>query len=367
MRLVSCDDHMDISVLPPDVWTARLPARLRDAGPRVRDTADGRFWMVGDAPVWRSGGVDARLPNAIVRAGLPDDGYRASDPRLRLADMERDGIEASVIYGPITGLTPAAMRDAELRHACYRAYNDWAAEFNATDRRRLCLLAMLPADDPAAAAAEVERVAGLGHRGVQLGHFEAATPIHDRAWEPLWAACAATGLPLSFHLIGGTYLLHIRPGSWEMAAFAAVAPMQLDEVLAAIVLGGILERHERLRVVLGESGIGWVPYVLERMETELDKYAGRMRDHRPALRPTELFRRQVWVTFEEDRVGVPLIPAIGADNVMWASDYPHPDSTFPHSRAAVAEAFRGLDRATTQKVVADNCARLYGIGRGGSA
>src|SRR5690349_11723513 len=235
LRLVSCDDHMDISVLPPDVWTARLPARLRDAGPRVRDTAEGRFWMVGDAPVWRSGGVDARLPNAIVRAGLPDDGYRASDPRLRLADMDRDGIEASVIYGPITGLTPAAMRDVELRHACYRAYNDWAAEFNASDPRRLCLLAMLPADDPGAAAAEVERVAALGHRGVQLGHFEAATPIHDRAWEPLWAASASTGLPLSFHLIGGTYLLHIRPGSWEMAAFAAVAPMQLDEVLAAVV------------------------------------------------------------------------------------------------------------------------------------
>src|SRR5205814_813227 len=152
--------------------------------------------------------------------------------------------------------------------------------------------------------AEVARVAALGHRGVQLGHFEASTPIHDRAWEPVWAACAETGLPLSFHLIGGTYLLHIKPGSWELAAFAAVAPMQLDEVLAAVVMSGILERHERLRVVLGESGIGWVPYVLERMEAEVDKYASRMRDHCPSLRPTELFRRQVYVTFEEDRTGV---------------------------------------------------------------
>jgi predicted TIM-barrel fold metal-dependent hydrolase len=362
MRLVSCDDHMDISTLPPDVWSARLPARLRDAGPRVRETPQGRFWMLGDAPLWRSGGIDPRLPNAIVRAGIEDDGYRASNPHFRLADMDRDGIEASVIYGPITGLTPASMRDAELRHACHRAYNDWAAEFNATDPRRLCLLAMLPADDPGAAAAEAERVAALGHRGVQLGHFEAATPVHDRAWEPLWAVCAETGLPLSFHLIGGTYLLHIAPGSWEMAAFAAVAPMQLDEVLAAVVMGGLLERHERLRVVLGESGIGWVPYVLERMEMELDKYAGRMRDHRLALRPTELFRRQVFVTFEEDRLGIELIPRIGADNVMWASDYPHPDSTFPHSRREVEETFRGVEPAVMRKVVAENCARLYGLG-----
>jgi predicted TIM-barrel fold metal-dependent hydrolase len=362
MRIISCDDHMDISTLPPDLWAARLPARLRGAGPQVRETPQGRFWMVGDTPVWRSGGIDPRLPNAIVRAGIEDDGYRASNAGLRLADMGTDGIEGSVIYGPITGLTPASMRDAELRHACYRAYNDWAAEFNATDPRRLCLLAMLPADDPGAAAAEVGRVAGLGHRGVQLGHFEAATPIHDTAWEPLWAACAETGLPLSFHLIGGTYLLHIKPGSWEMAAFAAVAPMQLDEVLAAVVMGGLLERHPRLRVVLGESGIGWVPYVLERMETELDKYAGRIRDHRPALRPTELFRRQVFVTFEEDRLGIGLIPRIGADNVMWASDYPHPDSTFPHSRREVEETFRDVDPAVTRKVVAENCARLYGLG-----
>jgi predicted TIM-barrel fold metal-dependent hydrolase len=360
--IISCDDHMDISVLPPDLWSARLPARLREAGPHARETPKGRFWMIGDTPVWRSGGVDPRLPNAIVRAGIEDDGYRPSNPLLRLADMDRDGVEASVIYGPITGLTPAAMRDAELRHACYRAYNDWAAEFNATDPRRLCVLAMLPADDPAAAAAEVARVAALGHRGVQLGHFEASTPIHDRVWEPLWAACAEAGLPLSFHLIGGTYMLGLKLGSWEMAAFAAIAPMQLDEVLAAAVMGGILERHPRLIVVLGESGIGWVPYVLERLETEMDKYADRMRDHRPSLRPTELFRRQVYVTFEEDRIGVGLIPHIGADNVMWASDYPHPDSTFPHSRRAIEETFRDLDPAVTAKIVAETCGRLYRLG-----
>ncbi len=228
MRIISCDDHLDANALPPDLWTARLPARLRAGAPHVQDTPAGRFWVIGETPLWRSGGLDARFPNAIVRAGIDDDGFRASTPSLRLADMDRDGIDASVIYGPITGLAPASMRDPELRHACHRAFNDWAAEFNHTDPTRLCLLAMLPADDPAAAAAEVVRVAGLGHRGVQLGHFDATTPVHDPVWEPLWSACEETGLPLSFHLIGGTYMLRLRPGSWEMTAFAAVAPMQLD-------------------------------------------------------------------------------------------------------------------------------------------
>src|SRR5262249_11051856 len=173
-RIISCDDHMDISALPPDLWTARLPARWRDAGPRVAERDGGRFWMVGDAPLWRSGGVDARLPNAIARAGIVDGGLPPADPPPRLA---RHGPARA--DGPHTGLTPAAMRDPELRHACHRAYNDWAAEFNRADPRRLCVLAMVPADDPRAAAAEVERAARLGLRGVQLGHFEATTPIHD--------------------------------------------------------------------------------------------------------------------------------------------------------------------------------------------
>src|SRR5437763_14712153 len=107
--IISCDDHMDISALPPDVSTARVPARLKNAAPRVAETPNGRFWFVGDTPVWRSGAVDS-FPSAIARAGIADDGYRPSQPVLRLAVMDRDGVQGSVIYGPITGLAPAAMR-----------------------------------------------------------------------------------------------------------------------------------------------------------------------------------------------------------------------------------------------------------------
>src|SRR4029077_15959166 len=111
-----------------------------------------------------------------------------------LADMDRDGIEASVIYGPITGLTHGAMRDVELRHACHRAYNDWAGEFNAPAPRRLCVLALLPADDPATAAAEVERVAALGLRGVQVGPFVAWAPMHEPAGRRGAAARTSRGV-----------------------------------------------------------------------------------------------------------------------------------------------------------------------------
>ena len=124
---------------------------------------------------------------------------------------------------------------------------------------------------------------------------------------------------------------------------------------------GALERHPGLRLVLAESGIGWIPYFLGRLDQAAAKHAGRAQDYRLRAKPSELFRCQVWATFEEEPLGRDVIPRIGAGNCMWASDYPHPDSTFPNSRAAIDEAFAGLDAATVRKVTAENCAALYGF------
>ena len=116
---------------------------------------------------------------------------------------------------------------------------------------------------------------------------------------------------------------------WRTPTSAAIVCMQLDEVVASVIFSGILERHPRLRLVMGESGIGWVPFVLERLEYEYDNYFDAMKDDRPKIRPTELFRRQMYVTFQNEKLGVQLIPHIGVDNVMWASDYPHPGRHVP--------------------------------------
>jgi predicted TIM-barrel fold metal-dependent hydrolase len=149
--------------------------------------------------------------------------------------------------------------------------------------------------------------------------------------------------------------------SWEMAAFAAVAPMQLDEPLAAMIFSGALERHPEMRLVLAESGIGWLPYFVHRMDQEAEKHVPKAQDYKLATKPSEIFRRQVFATFEEEPLGPQLIPLLGAESFMWASDYPHPDSTFPNSRAAIEEAFAGLDAGVVRKVTAENCARLYGF------
>jgi predicted TIM-barrel fold metal-dependent hydrolase len=306
--------------------------------------------------------ADTRLVkklSAICRAGIDDDGYRAGTPALRLQDLDRDGVAASVIYGPLSLGFP--IKDPALQSACYAAWNDWAVEeFNAVAPDRLCVLAFLPSHSPEAAAAELERCAALGHRGAIIAVFD--IDAGDRAWDRLWAAAAATKVPISFHIKGGTSgRLSYQIGKWQSAAFATLLPLQLDEPLATMVFSGALERNPGLRLVLAESGVGWLPYFLTRMNMEWEALRANL-DYAPSIPPSELFRRQVLATFEEEPLAEQFIPLLGADSCMWASDYPHTDSTFPESQRAIEAALGTLSAEDRRKITATNCARLYGFG-----
>ena len=354
-RIYSCDDHVDLWNLPRDLWQSRLPAAYRSRGPRVVEQGDEPFWFADGAMLGPCGGKRFADYSAIRRAGIEDDGFRSSDPQRRLQDMDRDGIHASVIYGP--NLLGLPIADVELKAACYAAYNDWGLEFNAYAPDRLCVLPVLPTHSVDAAVAELSRAVRNGHRGAILSPFEAG--IKDPAWERLWAAAEEMGAPLSFHIGHGTSMVRLAPRSWEMAAFATVGPIQLDEPLAVMIFSGALERHPGLRLVLAESGIGWLPYFVARMDEEAEKHVSRADDYRLRSKPSEIFHRQVLATFEEEPLGPKLIPLLGAAHCMWASDYPHPDSTFPNSRAAIAKAFAGLEAEAVRRVTSENCARLY--------
>lgn len=360
--IYSCDDHLDLSAVPPDLWQARLAKADAERAPHVETRSKGAVWVCEDRVMGRSG-MPANKEfvksfSAIGRAGIDDDGYRAGNPKLRLEDMNRDGLAASVIYGPLSLGFP--ITDPALQRACYAAWNDWAVEeFNAVAPDRLCVLAFLPGHSPEAAAAELERAAALGHRGAILGAFD--VDLGDPAWDRLWAAAEQTGLPISFHIKGGTSSnLSYQVGKWQSAAYASVLPLQLDEPLAIMIFSGALERHPGLRLVLAESGVGWVPYFLARLDGEWQALRDKL-DYAPAVAPSELFRRQVIATFEEEPLAPQLLPLLGADSCMWASDYPHTDSTFPFSRDAIEESLGSLSEADRRKVTATNCASLYGF------
>ncbi len=360
--IYSCDDHLDLNAVPPELWRSRLSSAEAERAPLVVARDGVPTWVCNDRVLGRSGrppgSDDLKKLSAIGRAGIEDDGFRSSNPKLRLEDMDRDGIWASVIYGPVP-LT-LSIPEPDLQSACYAAWNDWAVEeFNATAPDRLCVLAFLPSHSPEAAVAELERCAERGHRGALIDVFD--FDAGDPAWDRLWAAAERTGLPLSFHIKGGASpRLSYQVGKWQSVAFATLLPLQLDEALAIMVFSGALERHPGLKLVLAESGVGWLPYYLTRMDLEWRNLRDKV-DYAPALRPSELFERQVIATFEEEELAPRFIPLVGADSCMWASDYPHTDSTFPESQRAIAETLGTLAAEDRRKITALNCAKLYGF------
>lgn len=362
-RIYSCDDHLDMPAVPRDLWQSRLPRAQAQRAPHVEERRGTPLWVCEDRVLARSGSSGnvevLKKLSAIVRAGIEDDGFRSGTPELRLEDMDRDNVWASVIYGPLAIGLPIA--DPELQRACHAAWNEWAIEeFNAVAPDRLCVLGFLPSHSPEAAAAELERCAQLGHRGAIIDVFE--IDLVDPAWDRLWTTAEETGLPISFHLKGGTWSrqLGYRRGRWPSAAFASVLPLQLDEPLAIMMFSGALERHPGLRLVLAEAGVGWLPWFIRRMDHEWEALRDQL-DYATQAPPSELFRRQVMVTFEEEPLGAQLIPLVGTDSCMWASDYPHTDSTFPDSLRAIEEALGALSAADRRKVTATNCASLYGF------
>ncbi|MCB0995609.1 MAG: amidohydrolase, partial [Acidimicrobiales bacterium] len=219
-----------------------------------------------------------------------------------------------------------------------------------------------PSHTPEAATAELLRAAELGHRGAVVGLLESDEPVFDESWERFWATADDCGLPISFHLGKGMHSLAVRPGSWRFPATVAVSPLQLDEIITGLVFSGILQRYPNVHAVFGEAGLGWIPYLLDRLDHEHDKYRHLVTDVVLDERPSTYFRRQIVLTYEEDEFGLEMIERIGAQSVMWASDYPHGDSTWPHSRESLAESQLARLPAEDQRLILwDNAARLYRI------
>jgi len=354
--LYSCDDHLDLPAVPPDAWTARLPARLHEVVPHVVDRDGQRLWEAGG----RILGVSGPLPPNLTALGRApeiheaDDGLRPSNPKLRLEDMERDGIHASIVYGA-GSLTGFPIEDAEAHREVLRAWNDWAAEeFNSYAPDRLSALPFLPTGSVDEAVRELQRCMRLGHKGAIINPFE--LELRDDSWDPLWAAVAEADVPISFHIGRGT---NFDPNDVrQRGAYSAVVPMQVDEALAAMIFLGALERHPSLKLVLAESGIGWLPFFVNRMDDQFEKHCVPY-DNCLKTRPSELFARQVFATFEEEPLGATLIPLLGLENFMWACDYPHPDSTWPRSHHAIQEALGELGADAICKVTSETCKRLY--------
>ena len=379
-RFISADDHIDLRWLPQDLWSERLPARLRERGPRVIEDDRGAYWSWEGQTFSPHGYYTAAQGSgamwAIERGGVMRPGeLRPTTAELRLSDMDRDGAEASIMYGPTD---PMAIADPELRRLCYQAYNDWLSEFCAARPERLFGVPQLSMEDPLAARDELARLAKRGGlRHVNILASRASPPVYDDAWEPFWALAEEIDVPVGFHLavvVKKSRLDESKRAAANLvvsvaAQFAQEPPgMQLLEPMTGLIFEGVLDRHPRLKIVMAEAGLAWVPSMIQ----GLDIWYQRTRDGRrltgekpislPKLLPREYFHRQIWISFVDDPLGVKMVGnVLDADKVMFGSDYPHPASTWPNSQAAIAAQIESLPAATVQKTTRDNARALFGI------
>lgn len=392
--IISVDDHV---VEPPDLWTSRLPARYRDVGPRVeRDKA--RFSFTGGVFSYEKGVEDGEwcdwwiyddlvypFPKLSAAVGFDDldvtpTTYDEIRPGCwkqadRLADMTANHVEASICFPNTlprfcgqTFYEQGVKReggDPELARLCIEAYNDWMVEEWCGDSGgRLIPLCLVPLWDVEAAVAEVRRNAERGVRAVafsELPTYLGLPSFYSGEWDPFFAACQETGTVLCMHIGSGTKTPKASPDSPDAVAATILVGNSINS-LTDWLFSGVLHRFPELKLLFAEAQIGWIPYVLQRADDVWETHRGwaDSQRHCPEL-PSTYYYRQITSCFFKDPVGIELLDKVGEANVVFETDYPHQDGTWPHSREAAARQFGHLEQRVIDRIARGNAIELFGL------
>ncbi len=367
--IIDVDTHF---TEPPDLWTTRAPRALADVAPRVVRNAQGREqWVVGrDLVLGPVGYCVIRSDGSKATGQVTLDTFAeihrgASEPKARLEVMDSFGITKQVLYPNVLGFTGSFVMNIEdetLRNFCVAAYNDAAADLQADGERRLFPQAVLPIWDVAAAVRELERACdGLGLKGIVVTDSPEVwglPVLSDEHWDPLWAAAQERGLPINFHIGGGGPMGAVWPGpsqaAW-IAAMSTLADMGNMRCITNLIFSGLLDRFPALKFVSVESGIGWIPFLIECAEYQMDENGVTGLD----LRPREYFQRQIFASYWfESEIGTAL-SKLGEDNLMFETDFPHPTCLYPHIREKVHQTLGALEPRVQRKVLYETAARVY--------
>ncbi len=392
-NIVSGDSHVDMSWLPGDLFVNNnSQPHLQDLMPRIIETEKGLIWTAEKdniLGVAQSAGFEFIPPqrgrrkrtDKMLDAGFYDGPSRPVDPELRLKDMMTDGVDAEILYG-ITG-SGKNLKNMEVVTEVYRIYNDWVDEFCASYPGRWYGLACLPLHDSKLAAAEVRRMADHEYiRGADLMAGGLNYPLYarDGYWDCLWEACVETKTPISFHIGGGRIPIPTTPDMETGLVLEGREPTQNEkgyqavrgslgmfsmvQVMMSLIFSGACEKYPDLRFVMGECGAGWVPFALGRMDHIYDDAMYEKKFDQPfSLKPSEYWFRQGYTTFQEEPGVGQIAHLVGYDNLMWGSDYPHPDSVWPDSREVIQETLGNLEPAVVKQIVCDNTVKLYNMGQ----
>jgi predicted TIM-barrel fold metal-dependent hydrolase len=375
--IIDADTHVTET---PDLWTSRAPAQMRDRVPRVETDSDGTMrWVVGSSRGLASVGLTATA--GVGSFNKPPKNYEemhpgAYDAKARLKYMDQMGIWAMVMYPNVGGFGAQQflkLDDPELMLTCVQIYNNWQSEWASADARRLLPITSIPFWDVAAAVKEVRRCAAIGHKGILFTgepQYYGLPLIGDPHWNPLWEAAVELDLPLSFHIGSGDMtegLVKNRIMAYgKMAAFTELAVdiflrngLQLNDLL----MSGVLARYPKIKFVSVESGIGWIPFMLEALDYQF-KGNSVAEEHPEFDRlPSEYFARNVYACYWfEQTAPRRLIDKIGVDNVLFETDFPHPTSLYGEEvHARIKGGLSDCEESIRRKILWQNSEKLYKV------
>jgi uncharacterized protein len=372
-QYISADSH----VTEPEAAYADIDPRFRARAPKLAhlpgmgatiivdpDSSDAAYCPFGR--IAAAGRTHINRPEGWRWEELHPGGY---DAKARVIEQTADGFAAEVIF-PSVGMVLCAHPDMDYKVACFDAYNRWIAEWCAEAPDRLLGVGQTAVRTPADAIADLVAIKDLGLRGVMLPGFPGLEDWHHEMYDPLWEAVVDLELPVSFHILtSGEGRRWRGPG---MNGFLGIFHANQD-LLGTLIFGGVFERHPDLRVVCVEADAGWAPHFMFRMDTlykrhhnwigkvamapgaEGKEYAslGRL--------PSEYFKENIYVTFQDDEVALRSLDMLNLDRLLWASDHPHSDATWPNSQAMHDRFAELVTEVELDRIVRDNAAGLYKI------
>jgi predicted TIM-barrel fold metal-dependent hydrolase len=378
--VVDADSHWSE---PADLFTRRAPAAVRDRVPHVEEVDGEPIWVFDGHPLGRFSAA-----GVIGRDGRKESSHRALhewthdqvhvgayDPAVRLGVMDECGIDAQVIFPSTIGLGGQDLGltdDPALCRLAVEIYNDGMAEIQAESNNRLLPMPLMPAWDVDMSIAEARRVASLGARGVNMTSDPqdlGAPDLANTAWDPFWDVCSELQLPVHFHIgasvtamtFFGSYPWPSHPMNTQLAIGGSLLFIGNARVVTNLILSGMFDRHPHLKMVSVESGVGWIPFILETLDYEMSENAPEELGQLKKM-PSEYFRSNLYATFwfEKNRNKLPeLIEAVGEDNILFETDFPHPTCLYPKPLEAVASKMATLSPEARAKILGENARRLY--------
>ena len=358
--IISADSHI---TEPPTMYADHIDPGFRDRAPHIQH-------VEGAGDMFVIEGMKTPIPLGIVAAaGKPAEQIRLMgtrfeelhrggwDPEARLADQERDGVDAEILY-PTVGMAICNHRDLDYKKACCDAYNRWIAEYCSPHPDRLLGVGQTAMRTPEEGVRDLQAIKAAGLRGVMMPGHPGVADYDDRIYDPFWEAAIAIGLPLSFHILTTRDALPRGP---RMNAFLSVV-RGCQDIMGMLVLGGVFERHPKLRVVCVEADAGWVPHFMYRMDHAFKRHRNWLPPGQTLSKlPSEYFAESIYVTFQDDWVAFKTASLMNWRRLMWANDFPHSDSTWPWSQELIAEHAGELSDEQRAAILGGNVAELYRI------